>query len=155
MTPAIDLLQKNAIDHTVHQYEHDSGAESYGLEASEKLAVDAAVVFKTLVVQLDKKQLAVAILPVSQQLSLKAMARACKAKRAAMADPQLVQRMTGYVLGGVSPLGQKKRLKTIMDASASNCDGIFISAGKRGLEIEMSADDLLNILGGTFAGIAA
>lgn len=155
MTPAIDLLRKKNVDHNVHQYEHDAAAESFGMEASEKLGVEPQRVFKTLVVQLDKQELAVAILPVVEQLSLKAMARACKVKRAEMADPKKVQRVTGYVLGGVSPLAQKKLLTTVIDMTASEFDTVFVSAGKRGLEIEMPAQQLQEILRATFSTITA
>ncbi|MGB0867717.1 MAG: Cys-tRNA(Pro) deacylase [Granulosicoccaceae bacterium] len=154
MTPAIELAKKKKITHAVHEYTHEAGSESYGLEAAEKMGVDAARVFKTLVVQLDGKDLAVGIVPVSQQLSMKLIARALGAKKASMASPEAVQRSTGYVLGGVSPLGQKKRLKTAIDLSAQNFESIFVSAGRRGLEIELSVDDLAKLLSATVAAIA-
>jgi Cys-tRNA(Pro)/Cys-tRNA(Cys) deacylase len=136
MTPAINIAKKNKISFKVHEYNHDSASESYGLEAAVKMGVDENRVFKTLVVQLDNKQLAVAVLPVSSQLSMKLMAKAAGAKKAIMADPPDVQRSTGYVLGGVSPLGQKKRLKTVIDSSAKKDSTLYISAGRRGLAIE-------------------
>ncbi len=153
MTPAINLAKKQKINYKVHEYSHDSASESYGLEAAVKMGVEESRVFKTLVVQLDNKQLAVAILPVSSQLSMKLMAKAVGVKKAVMAAPADVQRSTGYVLGGVSPLGQKKRLKTILDSSAEQFPTIYISAGRRGLEIELSPDDLLGLLDGSFEEI--
>ncbi|ERP87019.1 hypothetical protein Q666_03270 [Marinobacter sp. ES-1] len=151
MTPGILAAQRAKVAFTVHEYEHDPAAESYGNEAVEKTGANPDQVFKTLVVSLDGKDLAVAVVPVSAMLSLKLIARAAGAKKAAMADKQLVQRTTGYVLGGVSPLGQKKRLKTFIDDSARNFATLFVSAGKRGLEIELAPEDLSRLTGATFA----
>ena len=151
MTPAIKLLEKAKINFKVHEYHHDPAAESYGLEASEKLGVEDARVFKTLVVTLDAKDYAVAIIPVAQMLSMKQIAKAATAKKATMADKVAVERITGYVLGGVSPIGQKKRLKTFIDNSAQEFESIYVSAGRRGLEIELTAEDLKNQTGATFA----
>ena len=151
MTPGILAAQRAKVAFTVHEYEHDPAAESYGNEAVEKTGANPDQVFKTLVVSLDGKDLAVAVVPVSAMLSLKLIARAAGAKKAAMADKQLVQRTTGYVLGGVSPLGQKKRLKTFIDDLARNFATLFVSAGKRGLEIELAPDDLARLTGATFA----
>lgn len=153
MTPAINLVKKRRIEHRVHEYSHDRTCESYGLEAAQKLGVAVACVFKTLVVSLDTAELAVAVVPVATTLNLKQVAKACGAKKAAMADKQLVQQKTGYVLGGVSPLAQKKRLLTIVDASAFEHPTIFVSAGRRGLEIELDPHDLLNLTGGKQASI--
>ena len=153
MTPGINVANKNKITHTVHEYAHDSSAESYGLEAAEKLGVPVAKVFKTLVVSLDNKELAVAIIPVSSMLSMKLMAKAAGAKKATMATQSEVERSTGYVLGGVSPLGQKKRLKTIIDSSAKIQATIYVSAGRRGLEIELSPEDLEGLVSGVLAEI--
>ena len=153
MTPGINLARKQKIAHTVHEYTHDPDSESYGQEAADKLGVPASRVFKTLVVTLDNKTLAVAVLPVSGMLSMKQVAKAAGAKKATMAPPADVERATGYVLGGVSPLGQKKRLKTIIDVSAADYDTVYISAGRRGLEIELSPDDLKTLTNATFAGI--
>ena len=139
--------------HRVHAYEHDAGSASYGLEAADKLQVPAARVFKTLVVGLEGVELAVAVVPVNKQLSLKSLARALGAKKQAMADPQAVERSTGYVLGGVSPLGQKKSLRTVIDQSAETFATIFVSAGRRGLEIELSPQDLCRLLDARFASI--
>lgn len=153
MTPAINLLKKLKLAHTVHEYHHDSNAESYGLEAAEKLNIDAKRVFKTLVVQLDGKELAVGIIPVEEKLSMKLIAKSAKAKKAVMADPALVEKTTGYVLGGVSPLGQKKRLKTFIDDSAEGFNSIFVSAGKRGLDIELTPKDLASALNARFVDL--
>ena len=153
MTPAILLANKHKIPHSVHEYTHDPASESYGTEAAEKLGVPEARVFKTLVVSLDNKELAVGVVPVSAMLSMKLMAKAAGAKKAAMADKTDVERATGYVLGGVSPLGQKKRLKTIIDASANQFPTIYVSAGRRGLEIELNPEDLRKLVNGTFADI--
>lgn len=153
MTPAIELAKKQGVQYQIHHYQHDAAAASYGLEAAEKLGLNPQQVFKTLVVQLDSKQLAVAVLPVSHQLSLKCIAKALGAKKAEMANAQDVMRSTGYVLGGVSPLGQKKRLPTVIDTEAKQFATIFVSAGKRGLEIELAATDLCALLDGQFASI--
>ncbi|KPQ26428.1 Cys-tRNA(Pro) deacylase [Halomonas sp. HL-93] len=154
MTPAINSAKHAGIGFQVHEYQHDTSAESYGLEAAEKLGVAAAQVFKTLVVTLDGKQLAVGIVPVTGQLNLKKIAKAAGAKKAAMADPDEVERATGYVLGGVSPLGQKKRLATFLDASAEGFATLYVSAGRRGLEIELSPQDLLSLSQAQLAPIA-
>ena len=155
MTPAINLVKQRKIFHKVHEYVHDANAASYGSVAAEKLGVPESQVFKTLVVKLDGKTLAVGVVPVAQMLSLKAIAKAAKAKKAVMAEQAEVERSTGYVLGGVSPLGQKKRLVTVVDESALEFERIFISAGKRGLEIELAAQDLIDLLSGNVAAIAA
>jgi Cys-tRNA(Pro)/Cys-tRNA(Cys) deacylase len=153
MTPGISTAKKNRISHRVHEYSHDESSESYGLEAAEKMAVPEERVFKTLVVILDNKELAVGVIPVSSLLSMKFIAKALGAKKAAMADKSDVERSTGYVLGGVSPLGQKKRLKTVIDSSAKNHATVYVSAGRRGLEIELSPDDLTKLTSGTLAEI--
>lgn len=153
MTPGIDAARKAKITHKVHEYVHDPAAESYGLEAAEKLGVPVDRVFKTLVVSLDNKELAVGVIPVSSMLSMKLVAKAAGAKKATMADPPAVERSTGYVLGGVSPLGQKKRLKTIIDASAMHFSTVYVSAGRRGLEIELSPKDLVKLVNGALAVI--
>lgn len=153
MTPAINVAVKAKIMHKVHEYDHDSSSESYGLEAAEKLGVAADRVFKTLVVKLDNNELAVGVIPVSSMLSMKRIAKAAGAKKAIMAAQADVERATGYVLGGVSPLGQKKRLKTIIDASVKNKATVYVSAGRRGLEIELNPDDLNKLVNGVFADI--
>lgn len=153
MTPAIVLATKAKIAFNVHEYKHDPSAQSYGLEAAEKLGINPSQVFKTLVVATDENSLVVAVLPVNQQLNLKALAKAVGAKKAAMAEQKLVERTTGYVLGGVSPLGQKKRLTTVIDESAQNFATIFVSAGRRGLEIELAATSLSALVNGQFKAI--
>ena len=152
MTPAINAARKAKIRYTVHQYPHDPAADSYGLEAAEKLGVPATQVFKTLVVSLDDA-LAVAVVPASAMLSMKLFARAAGAKKADMAAAAEAERATGYVLGGVSPLGQKKRLRTFIDASAMSHPAILVSAGRRGLEIELSPHDLARLTNGEFADL--
>lgn len=146
MTPATKLLKKQKIDFTLHEYSHDKNSASYGLEAVEKIGVASALVFKTLVVALDNMELVVAILPVEEKLSMKLMAKTFNAKKAKMADKEDVLRSTGYVMGGVSPIGQKKRLKTVMNSSAFMNKHIFVSAGKRGLEVELAPLELQKIL---------
>ena len=153
MTPAINAVKKRKIAYTIHQYVHDPGHDSYGKEASEKLGIAEERVYKTLVVQLDGNSLAVAVVPVTSMLSMKLIARAAGSKKAAMADKELVEKTTGYVLGGVSPLGQKKRLVTVIDRSAKAFPTIFVSAGRRGLEIELNPADLADLTAATFAEI--
>jgi Cys-tRNA(Pro)/Cys-tRNA(Cys) deacylase len=154
LTPAVNSAKKAKIEYNIHQYEHDSGHASYGLEAAEKLMVEAERVFKTLVIKLDAKQLVVAILPVNSMLSMKSVAKASGGRKAEMADKLDVQRSTGYVLGGVSPLGQKKALKTIIDQSAQQYSTIYVSGGRRGLEIELNALDLQTLTRATFAPLS-
>lgn len=154
MTPAVKLLNKLKVPYQLHQYEHEETASSFGLEAAEKLSVDSTQIFKTLVVETELSNLAVAIVPVDYQLNLKNVAKALNCKKVKMANPKKVQSTTGYVLGGVSPLGQKKRLKTIIDASAQALTSMYVSGGKRGLEIELSAEDLSQCLNGKFAPIS-
>lgn len=154
MTPAVNSAKKAKIKFSVHQYEHDSGHASYGLEAAEKLAIAAERVFKTLVVKLDAKQLIVAILPVNSMLNMKHVAKACGGRKAEMADKAEVQRSTGYVLGGVSPLGQKKSLKTVIDQPAQLYSTIYVSGGRRGLEIELAATDLQTLTRAMFAPLS-
>ncbi|WP_299796601.1 Cys-tRNA(Pro) deacylase [uncultured Shewanella sp.] len=155
MTPAIDLLVKHKISHQIHEYKHDPSCQAYGLEAAEKIGVAAELVFKTLVVKLDGKQLAVAIIPVDEKLSMKAIAKSTKAKKAVMAEASEVQRSSGYVLGGVSPLGQKRLLTTVIHDSAVQLDKMYISGGRRGLDIELAPDDLKRLLKAQFATITA
>ena len=154
MTPAINTAKKAGIPFEIHEYHHDAAAESYGPEAAEKLGVAAEQVFKTLVVTLDGKALAVAIVPVTMQLGLKQIAKAAGAKKAVMGMPAEVERATGYVLGGVSPLGQKKHLATYIDASAASFGTIFVSAGRRGLEIELTPSDLAALCKADFVPLA-
>lgn len=154
MTPGIMLAKQSKIPHTIHEYSHDTACDSYGREASEKLGVEEERVFKTLVVSSDNSVFAVGIVPVSSMLNLKKMAKALGCKKVTLAEKHSVERITGYVLGGVSPLGQKKRLKTFLHTSAFDFDTIFVSAGKRGIEIELSPTDLLTLTNGNLATLA-
>ena len=151
MTPAIDLLKKNRAEYQVHSYSNDPKAASYGLEAAEKLGLNPAQVFKTLLAASEKGELLVAVVPVAGSLDLKALAQVAGVKKAEMADPQAAQRATGYLLGGISPLGQKKRLRTFIDQSALQFASVFVSAGRRGLEVELSASTLAEQTRGAFA----
>ena len=153
MTPGIVALKRAGVEFEVHQYSHDPGAESYGREAAEKLGVDPSLVFKTLVIELDSEEAAVAVIPVLGTLDLKSAASALGAKKAKMAEPRLVQRTTGYVLGGVSPVGQRKALRTILDEHAAGLPRIYVSGGKRGLDISLDPKDLLALTRGRVAAV--
>ena len=153
MTPAIDLLKKAKAVHQVHSYSHDPKAASYGLEAAEKLDLQPARVFKTLLAASEKGELLVAVVPVAGSLDLKALAQAAEVKKVEMADPAAAQRATGYLLGGISPLGQKKRLRTFIDLSAQQYPSIYVSAGRRGLEVELAAELLAQLTQAVFAAI--
>jgi Cys-tRNA(Pro)/Cys-tRNA(Cys) deacylase len=153
-TPATTLLTRQKVAHRVHTYAHDPKAPSYGAEAAAALDIEPARCFKTLIADVEGS-LTVAVVPVSGSLDLKALAQAVGAKRATMADPTLAERTTGYVLGGISPLGQRKRLTTVVDESALAFDTMYVSAGRRGLEIELAPDDLVQLTGATVAAIAA
>lgn len=152
-TPAIVALRKAGTVHWVHAYVHDPAAASYGEEAARALGVDAGRVFKTLVAEVDGA-LTVAVVPVSGSLDLKALAAAVGGKRAAMADPAAAERATGYVRGGISPLGQRRRLRTALDASALPLGTVHVSAGRRGLEVELAPGDLAELTGAVIARIA-
>ncbi|MFJ3693306.1 Cys-tRNA(Pro) deacylase [Streptomyces sp. NPDC090052] len=149
-TPATAALAAAGTAYTLHTYEHDPAAASYGGEAAEALGVAPDRVFKTLVADVDG-ELTVAVVPVAGSLDLKALAAAVGGKRATMADPAVAERTTGYVLGGISPLGQRKRLRTVLDASASEHGTICVSAGRRGLEVELSPADLAGLTGALLA----
>lgn len=153
MTPALDLLKKARSEHRVHTYEHDPKSASYGLEAAEKLGIDPVQVFKTLLASSEKGELLVAVVPVVGTLDLKALAHAAGVKKCEMADPAAAQRATGYLVGGISPLGQKKRLRTFIDQSAQQFATIHVSAGRRGLEVELAAAVLAEHTQGKFAEI--
>lgn len=152
-TPATVALSAAGVEFTVHAYEHDPAHPSYGEEAAEAMGVSPERVFKTLVADVDGA-LVVAVVPVAGSLDLKSLATAVGGKRAAMADPTLAERTTGYVRGGISPLGQRKKLRTVLDASADAHDTICVSAGRRGLEVELAPQDLLKLTEAVAAPIA-
>ncbi len=155
VTPAVEALRRGRINHELLSYEHDPTADSYGLEAAEALALDPAAVFKTLIVDVAGLGLAVAVVPVSDRLNLKAVAKALSAKKAAMADHALAERTTGYVLGGISPLGQRKQLPTVIHETAASLELMHVSGGRRGLEIAMAPQDLIAATRAIVAPIAA
>src|ERR671932_1955290 len=136
-TPATTAARRAGIAFQVHEYEHDPGAASYGMEAAEALGLDPGRVFKTLVADLDGT-LTVCVVPVTSELDLRSLG-----KRAALADPAKAERTTGYVVGGISPLGQRRALPTLVDESALDHETIYVSAGRRGLEIELAPQDLV------------
>jgi Cys-tRNA(Pro)/Cys-tRNA(Cys) deacylase len=152
-TPAVQALERAGVVHTLRPYEHDPRADSFGLEAAELLGVDPARVFKTLMADADGR-LVVAVVPVSGMLDLKALARALGARKAAMADPAAAERATGYVVGGISPLGQKRAHPTVVDDSALGHPTILVSAGRRGLDVELAAADLVALTSASTAPIA-
>ncbi|NVK43970.1 MAG: Cys-tRNA(Pro) deacylase [Oceanospirillaceae bacterium] len=155
MTPAINAASKAKVWYQTHEYYHDPAAASYGQEAADALGQDPGRVFKTLLVALngDARRLGVAIVPVVGQLDLKAAATAFGVKKVTMADPADAERATGYIVGGISPLGQKKRLPMVLDSSAEQFPTLFMSAGRRGLEIEMAAADLMRLTGARLAPV--
>ena len=155
MTPAINVLKKAGIAYQIHDYQHDEDAVSYGLEAAEALGVEAAQVFKTLIVNLQPKSCVVAIVPVASQLSLKALALAAGGKSARMTEPKEAERITGYVVGGISPLGQKRCLLTVIDDSALTHTAIFVSGGRRGLDMSVASADLIALTAAKVANITA
>ena len=152
-TPATVALVAAGIPFTAHTYAHDPAATNYGLEAATALGLDPDRVFKTLLAEADGR-LVVGIVPVTGMLDLKSLAAAVGAKRAQMAEPAVAERKTGYVVGGISPLGQKVALPTVLDETASLWDTIFVSGGRRGFDIELAPDDLLRLTGGQLADIA-
>ena len=152
-TPATALVAKAKVEHRIHEYHHDPAAPSYGLEAAERLGLDPATVFKTLVAHVDGR-LAVAVVPVAARLDLKALAAAAGGRRAVMAEAPDAERATGYVVGGISPLGHRKRLPVFLDASMEGRPTVLVSAGRRGLELELSPADLARLAGASFAPLA-
>jgi Cys-tRNA(Pro)/Cys-tRNA(Cys) deacylase len=152
-TPAVQALQAAGVVHTLHPYPHDPRAESFGLEAAQVLGVDPARVFKTQLADVDGR-LVVAVVPVTGRLDLKALARAMKARKATMADPDVAERATGYVVGGISPLGQKRSHPTVVDVSAQEHETVLVSGGRRGLDVELAPRDLVRLTDATVAAIA-
>lgn len=152
-TPATVALSAAGIPFTAHSYEHDPATSNFGLEAASALDLDPAQVFKTLLADVDGA-LVVAIVPVGGKLDLKALATAVSGKKAVMADPKLAERRTGYIVGGISPIGQKTAHTTVLDETAELYDTVFVSGGRRGFDVELSPADLLAITGGTTAAIA-
>ncbi|PRY69973.1 Cys-tRNA(Pro)/Cys-tRNA(Cys) deacylase [Glaciihabitans tibetensis] len=152
-TPATVALEAAGISFSSHSYTHDAANRNFGLEAASELGLDAEQVFKTLMTEVDGR-LVVAIVPVAGKLDLGALAAAVSGKRASMADPAVAQRKTGYVLGGISPIGQKTRLPTVLDETAELFETIFVSGGRRGFDIGLAPADLLRITDGITAPIA-
>ncbi|WP_104108210.1 Cys-tRNA(Pro) deacylase [Nocardioides sp. 616] len=155
-TPATDALQAAGVPFALRAYEHDPRVTSYGMEAAQALGVDPDRVFKTLLVDIGSTspQLAVGVVPVTGRLDLKALAGALGAKRAVMADPAAAARATGYVVGGISPIGQRTLLPTVVDETAVLHETILVSGGKRGLDVELAPDDLVALLSASYADIA-
>lgn len=154
ITPATKALVAAGVEHVVHSYVHDPGVSAFGAEAASKLGLDEARVFKTLIVQLDEKQLVVAVVPVSGSLDLRGLAQAAGCKRAALADSALAEKRTGYVRGGISPFGQRTRLPTYLDESAFAHPTVFVSGGRRGLDIEVAPAAFLQVVDGHRAPIS-
>jgi Cys-tRNA(Pro)/Cys-tRNA(Cys) deacylase len=152
-TPATLALTRAGVGFTVHEYEHDPRAASYGLEAASALGLDPALVFKTLMATVDGR-LTVGIVPVSGQLDLKALARAVGGGRAAMADVAAAERATGYVAGGISPVGQKRPHPTVLDDSALAFDTVYVSGGRRGLDLGLAPGDLVRVTAATVAPVS-
>ncbi|WP_328742452.1 Cys-tRNA(Pro) deacylase [Flavimobilis rhizosphaerae] len=153
-TPALVALDRARVTHTVHAYEHDPSTEvGYGLEAAAAIGVPPAQVFKTLLALADGR-LTVGVVPVDGRLDLKALARAVGAKKAEMADPAAAERATGYVVGGISPLGQKQRLRTVVDESALDHAIVYVSAGRRGLDVGLAPADLVALTDATTAALS-
>ena len=153
-TPATSLLAKQKITHSTHPYDVSPDSPNYGAEVAAALGVPPERVFKTLVTEVDGA-LTVAVVPVTGELDLKALAAAAGGKRATMADRAVAERTTGYVRGGISPLGQRKRLPTVIDSSAERHDTVYVSAGRRGLQVELSPADLARLTAATVARIAS
>lgn len=155
MTPATNALDRAGIHYRVHPYEHDDAAESFGLEAAEALGVDPKLVFKTLMAAVSPSgELVVAIVPAERRLALKALAAVAGAKKAAMADVADAERSSGYVVGGISPFGQRARRRTFLDSSAMAFDEIYVSGGRRGLDLSLDPADLVAVADATIAAIA-
>lgn len=151
-TPATVALERAGVAFTVHAYDHDPRSASYGLEAADALGLDPDAVFKTLLAEVDG-ELVVAVVPVSGQLDLKALASVLGGKRAAMADPAVAERTTGYVVGGISPIGQRKRLRTVVDETATTEPAVYVSGGRRGVDLGLDPADLVRVLDAQVARI--
>ena len=152
-TPATVALTRSGVPFSVHSYEHDPAATSYGLEAASALGLEPRAVLKTLLAEVDG-QLVVGIVPVTGQLDLKALAAAVGGKRATMAAPAVAERVTGYVVGGISPIGQKRSLRTVLDATADDHETVYVSGGRRGLDLGLAPGDLARVTAATRAAIA-
>lgn len=152
-TPATLALEGAGISYRAHPYEHDPGADSFGLEAAEVLGVEPERVFKTLLADVDG-ELVVGIVPITSRLHLKSLAAAVGGKRASMADPAVAERRTGYLVGGISPIGQKRPHTTVLDETAELFDTVYVSGGRRGLDVELAPADLVRLTGATLADIA-
>jgi Cys-tRNA(Pro)/Cys-tRNA(Cys) deacylase len=152
-TPAIDELRRAGVEFQIHEFAHDPAEKNFGMVAAAALNLDPAQVFKTLLVKVDEMP-AVAIVPVDGKLSLKAMAVAVGGKKAVMMAAPEAERLTGYIVGGISPFGQKRRLATVIDETAILFDTIFVSGGRRGLDLELAADELCRVLDASLAPIA-
>ncbi|MDL2269143.1 Cys-tRNA(Pro) deacylase [Desulfosarcina sp. OttesenSCG-928-A07] len=153
MTPAIERAEASGISFSIHTYRHERKNRHYGAEAVEKLAVSPDRVFKTLVVETHGGELALCVLPVSRQLDLKQVSDLLRTKKVQMADPRVAEKATGYVSGGISPIVPKKNFSTLIDRSALDRETIFVSGGRRGVEIELKPDDLCMLTQGRFEGI--
>lgn len=154
MTPAVKVLEKAGVAFTLAEYDHDPRSPAYGEEAARALGLSPEAVFKTLLARLDDGRLVMAMVPVSAQLDLKALARAAGSRKASLADPAEAERATGYVVGGISPLGQRKRLPAFLDAGAERLATLHVSGGRRGLEICLAPDDLARLTGARLAALA-
>lgn len=157
MTPAIKLLQSLKVTHHVHTYDVPFGDADYGQRVADALGVSHDNLFKTLVVKLndDIKQILMCVIPVSSQLNLKSVAKVCRAKRAELVDPATAERITGYQVGGISPLGSRKKISVLIDSQANSLDTLYCSAGKRGLQIEINPRDLIQLANAQIAQLIA
>ena len=154
MTPAVVALEEAGIAHTIHEYQRSDDLHGFGREAADALGLDPDQVFKTLVVVADD-ELVVAVVPVSCQLSMKRVASAVGAKRASMCEPAVAERSSGYIVGGISPIGQRRQLRTVIDETAELFDTVYVSGGKRGMDVGLSPTDLVAVLGAVVAPITA
>jgi Cys-tRNA(Pro)/Cys-tRNA(Cys) deacylase len=154
LTPAIKALERQGIAHTVHRYQAGEGDErTYGEAVAAAMGAEPATVFKTLVAQLSGGELVVAVVPVTGTLDLRRLAAVAGAKSAAMAEPSLAEKATGYVTGGISPFGQRKRLRAFVDSSAQRCETVYVSAGRRGLQVQVTPQDLVLVTSATVADL--